>query len=82
MRSDPFPSSEQIASATTELVAVVRRRLPFRMYSGERWWTMFREASLVRMAATVESLMDLMPSGTPLPGLVPAIFVPCRASVE
>ena len=68
MRSDPFPTSEQIASATTELVAVVRRRLPFRMYSGERWWTMFREASLVRMAATVESLMDLMPSRRDIDG--------------
>jgi uncharacterized protein DUF5677 len=60
MIADPFPSPDQIAAANAQLVEVVRRRLPVRVYGGERWWTLFRSASLARMADTVESLMDLM----------------------
>lgn len=57
--TDPFPSSEQIREATAELVALVRARLPMRYYGGERWWSLFLAAALVRMADTVESGLDL-----------------------
>lgn len=54
-------------SANLEFVALVRRQLP-RFYTGERWWALFTAASLVRMADTVESLMDLMSSKRDLDG--------------
>ena len=61
MNEDPFPSPEEIADADRQLIEVVRRRLPQRVYDGERWWTFFRWAALVRMADTLEALLDLMP---------------------
>jgi Family of unknown function (DUF5677) len=57
---DPFPSVEDMAAADAALVNVVRRQLPIRVYGGERWWTLYRTAALVRMTDTVESLLDLM----------------------
>lgn len=57
---DPFPSVEEMAAADAALVNVVRRQLPIRVYGGERWWTLYRTAALVRMTDTVESLLDLM----------------------
>ena len=57
---DPFSSNEEMREATTELVALVRSRLPMRYYGGERWWSMFIAGALVRMTDTVESLIVLM----------------------
>jgi hypothetical protein len=57
---DPFPSNEEMREATTELVALVRCRLPMRYYGGERWWSMFIAGALLRMTDTVESLVVLM----------------------
>lgn len=68
MSTDPFPSPGEIASADGELVAIVRRQLPRRFYEGARWWGLWRAASLVRMADTVESLMVLMASDQSLDG--------------
>lgn len=61
MSTDPFPSNEEMRTATAELVAIVRSRLPMRYYGGERWWSMFAAAALVRMTDTVSSLLALMP---------------------
>ena len=65
---EPFPSIEEMAAADAALVNVVRRQLPIRVYGGERWWTLYRTAALVRMTDTVESLLDLMGLGRDLDG--------------
>ena len=65
---DPFPSVEEMAAADAALVNVVRRQLPIRVYGGERSWTLYRTAALVRMTDTVESLLDLMGLGRDLDG--------------
>jgi hypothetical protein len=57
-------------AANAELVGLVRSHLPFRIYGGERWWALFRTAALVRMADTVESLMDLMAAEHDLDGQI------------
>jgi hypothetical protein len=67
---DRFPSPEKMYAANAELVGLVRGHLPFRIYAGERWWALFRTASLVRMADTVESLIDLMAAEQDLDGQI------------
>jgi hypothetical protein len=57
-------------AANAGLVGLVRSHLPFRIYGGERWWALFRTAALVRMADTVESLMDLMAAEQYLDGQI------------
>jgi hypothetical protein len=57
-----YPSPEQMTTTNTELVAMVRGRLPMRFYAGEAWWSVYCTASLVRMADTVETLMELLPT--------------------
>jgi hypothetical protein len=57
-----YPSPTQITAANAKLIELVRIRLPERFYKGEKWWTMYCTAALVRMADTVESLMALMPA--------------------
>lgn len=66
--SDPFPSDDVMREATAELVALVRSRLPMRYYGGERWWSMFIAAALVRMTDTVENLLVLMTDDRNLDG--------------
>jgi hypothetical protein len=66
--SDPFPPADQIRAANSELVAIVRDRLPMRYYKGERWYALFTAAALTRMTDTVDSTMDLMERGRDVDG--------------
>ncbi len=61
-KTNIYPSPDELQAAAAELIGVVRQQLPMRFYGGEKWWTVYLAASLVRMADTVESIMCLMPT--------------------
>jgi hypothetical protein len=62
MAEDVLPAEDRIAHCTGELIAYVRSLFPMRFYSGEKWWTLYTSAALLRMADMADSVLAHMPA--------------------
>lgn len=51
-----LPSIDSIQKHGGELVAYVRSNFPMRFYPGEKWWSTFAAASVLRMTDTVDHI--------------------------
>jgi hypothetical protein len=62
MADKALPGEDRIERYTDELVAYVRSMFPMRFYKGEKWWTLYTAAALLRLADMADAVLVHMPA--------------------
>lgn len=58
--TDVLPGADRIERYTGELVSYVRSLFPMRFYHGEKWWSLYMAAALLRLADMADSVLAHM----------------------
>lgn len=59
--SNVLPAEDRIERYTRDLVAYVRSLFPMRFYAGEKWWTVYTAAALLRLTDMADAVLVHLP---------------------
>jgi Family of unknown function (DUF5677) len=57
-----LPSEDRITAHLGEMVRYIRSLYPMRFYQGEKWWTLYASAAVLRMADMADAVIAHMPA--------------------
>lgn len=60
--AEVLPAEDRVARYTGELVTYARSQFPMRFYAGEKWWTLYTAAAVLRLADMADAVLEHMPA--------------------